>query len=366
MLGTRPEAIKLAPVHRALGADGRFEVRLVSTGQHREMLASALTSFGLRPDHDLDLMRADQQQAELVSAMIPGVARVLREERPACVVVQGDTCSTLAGAFAAFLERIPVAHVEAGLRTGDRYSPFPEEMYRSLVGRLADFHFAPTPTAAENLRKEGVPAASIHVTGNTAIDALRLALARPVSATSLSTMPQLQRALGKRYVLITCHRRESFGDDLAEIMAAFRDLAEAHPGTDFVFPVHLNPNVGAAVQARLADLPNLLLLSPLDYAAFAHVLAGAFFVMTDSGGIQEECADLGIPVLVLRRHTERAEGVAAGPALLVGVERGAIRETANRLLTDVAFHQAHAVRSAVFGDGSAARRIRDVLAVALP
>ncbi|MEN9728015.1 MAG: UDP-N-acetylglucosamine 2-epimerase [Pseudomonadota bacterium] len=362
VVGTRPEAIKLAPVHQALRQHGEFRVELLSTGQHREMLASALDVFALAPDHNLDLMREGQQQAELVGAMLPAISAVLAKRQPDCVIVQGDTCSTFVGALAGFIHKTMVVHVEAGLRTGDKFSPYPEEMYRRMTADLADLHCAPTERARENLLREGVPAERIFVTGNTAVDALRMALQRPMEQTSLADNPGLLELLTTPFVLITCHRRESFGEDMEGMMRALSSLAARHPSLSFIFPVHLNPNVREVVQRHLAGHDNIQLLPPLDYAAFVHLLDRSLFVMTDSGGIQEECADLGKPVLVLRRVTERGEGVAAGPAILVGVDAQKIEEAAERLVTDPDFYRSHAVPAHVYGDGHAATRIAALIA----
>ncbi len=362
VVGTRPEAIKLAPVHQALRQHGEFRVELLSTGQHREMLASALDVFALAPDHSLDLMREGQQQAELVGAMLPAISAVLAKRQPDCVIVQGDTCSTFVGALAGFIHKTMVVHVEAGLRTGDKFSPYPEEMYRRMTADLTDLHCAPTERARENLLREGVPAERIFVTGNTAVDALRMALQRPMEQTSLADNPGLLELLTTPFVLITCHRRESFGEDMEGMMRALSSLAARHPSLSFIFPVHLNPNVREVVQRHLAGYDNIQLLPPLDYAAFVHLLDRSLFVMTDSGGIQEECADLGKPVLVLRRVTERGEGVAAGPAILVGVDASRIEEAAERLVTDPDFYRSHAVPAHVYGDGHAAAKITALIA----
>lgn len=361
VLGTRPEVIKLAPVYRALRARGDCAVFLLSTGQHREMLAGAFAAFELAPDRDLELMREAQTQSALIGLMLPAVAAVVAEFRPDWVVVQGDTCSTLVGALAGFLARVPVAHVEAGLRTGDLAAPFPEEGYRRMVGDLAALHFAPTAQAVANLQAEGIDAARIHLTGNTAIDALRLVLARPAPPPDTAEQRRLVTARERPYVLVTCHRRESFGADMQAIMAALSTLAHAHAGVNFVFPVHLNPAVHALVHANLGTHANVVLCAPLDYTRFAHLLAGCRFVMTDSGGIQEEAAELGRPVLVLRRTTERAEGIAAGTAQLVGVDTAAIVAAAHRLLTDEAHYRRYAVPAHVYGDGRAAETIANRL-----
>jgi UDP-N-acetylglucosamine 2-epimerase (non-hydrolysing) len=330
------------------------------------MLTGAFAAFDLVPDRDLDLMREAQSQPALIGSMLPGVAAAITELRPDRVVVQGDTCTTLVGALAGFLARVPVAHVEAGLRTGNLDAPFPEEGYRRMVADLATLHFAPTAQAMENLRAEGVDGSRIHLTGNTAIDALRMVLARPSPPPDCAAHRRIAAAQGHPYVLVTCHRRESFGADMQAVMHALATLARTHVDVNFVFPVHLNPAVRELVHASLGIFPNVLLCAPLDYARFAHLLAGCRFVMTDSGGIQEEAADLGRPVLVLRRTTERAEGVAAGTAQLVGVDPAAIVAAATSLLTDEAHYRRYAVPAHVYGDGRAAEAIAALLAGAVP
>lgn len=366
VLGTRPEAIKLAPVYCALHAHPAFEVTLLSTGQHREMLTSALSAFDLVPDYELDLMRDAQSQTDLVSAMLPRVVAVLEEVAPLCVIVQGDTCSTFVGALSGYLSKTTVAHVEAGLRTGDKYAPYPEEVYRRLVADLADIHFAPTDNAKANLLREGIAADRIHVTGNTAIDAIRLVLARDPPRGLLEKDGLPVTMLERRFILITCHRRESFGADMEGIMAAIDALAQRHPEVYFLFPVHMNPNVSEMVHRVLGARPNILLSPPLDYASFAHLLNACHFVMTDSGGIQEEAAELGKPVLVLRRVTERAEGVNAGAAMLVGVHAATIEQAAHRLLTHETAYRHHAMVAHVYGDGHAASKIVKLLNTELP
>ncbi|MSR14917.1 MAG: UDP-N-acetylglucosamine 2-epimerase (non-hydrolyzing) [Gammaproteobacteria bacterium] len=364
VLGTRPEAIKLAPVYQALRARSTYDVRLASTGQHREMLADALATFDIAPDYDLALMRDAQNQSDLLSAMLPRLSEIFATFPPDCVVVQGDTATTYGAALAAYLNRVTLAHVEAGLRTGDKFAPFPEEGYRRMVACLADLHFAPTLQARRNLLAESIPDSRIWVTGNTAIDAIRWVLANtsPIRTASLRFNFDSQLP---RFILVTCHRRESFGGELRSIMTAIANLAKEFASVPFIFPVHLNPQVQQASREILRDLPNVHLCSPLDYRTFAHLLNACHFVMTDSGGIQEEAADLGKPVLVMRRTTERCEGVAAGTALLAGVDSDEIQQLARRLLVDETFYQSLAVPAKIYGNGDAADQIATILDSAL-
>jgi UDP-N-acetylglucosamine 2-epimerase (non-hydrolysing) len=361
ILGTRPEAIKLAPLYRALKERRHLDVRLVATGQHREMLADALRVFQIVPDYDLDVMREGQNQAALVSAMLPRLTEILIAWKPNWVVVQGDTSTTFIGALAGYFQKIKVAHVEAGLRTGDKFAPYPEEVYRRMVADLADLHLAPTAQARGNLLAEGILDACIRVTGNTAIDAIRWILSHTPVRVPESLAHLGADLFSRRYVLITCHRRESFGRDIESVMHAIAALANEFSDVPFLFPVHLNPEVQSTARTILGDAVNVHLCDPLDYAAFAHLLNGCYFVMTDSGGIQEEAAELGKPVLVMRRTTERGEGVAAGTALLVGLDPLEIQLQARRLLSEDAFYRRTAVPAKVYGDGSAAQRIAAIL-----
>jgi UDP-N-acetylglucosamine 2-epimerase (non-hydrolysing) len=361
-LGTRPEAIKLAPVIQALGADGRFSPTLAVTAQHRGLLDQALGLFGLVPDYDLDLMRPGQDLYHVTSAALVGLGPVLEETRPDLVVVQGDTTTTFTSALAAFYERIPVAHVEAGLRTGDPFAPFPEEKNRALTGRLADLHFAPTDLARRNLLAEGIPASAIHVTGNTGVDALLQIAARvredaPVVPQQLATLDP-----ARRLVLVTAHRRESFGPAMEGICRAVAELAAARPDLDLVFPVHPNPNVRRPVNAILGTRPNVRVVEPLDYEQLVWLLSRATLVLTDSGGIQEEAPSLDVPALVLRDKTERPEGVEAGALRLIGTDPARIVAEALRLLDDPAEHARMAAVPNPYGDGRAAERIVSVLA----
>jgi UDP-N-acetylglucosamine 2-epimerase (non-hydrolysing) len=365
IFGTRPEAIKLFPVIHALAADARFESRVCVSGQHREMLDQVLAIAGIAPDRDLGLMQPGQSLDALTAALLTGLGRALDDERPDWVVVQGDTATALTGALAAYYRQIPVAHVEAGLRSGDIHQPWPEEINRRVIGAIAALHCAPTETAAEALRRENVAAATIHVTGNTVIDALHWISARieaePALAAGLA--PLEQRFAGKRIVAVTTHRRESFGAGMQAIATAIRRLA-ARPDVAVIFPLHLNPEVRGVMERELAGLDNVALIEPLDYPHFARLLAIATLILTDSGGVQEEAPALGTPVLVMRATTERPEGVAAGTARLVGTDPERIVAEAARLLDDPAAHAAMARAHNPFGDGRSAARIVELLAKA--
>ncbi len=359
VFGTRPEAVKLAPVAAALAAAPGITSILCATGQHRAMLDQVMAIFGLVPRHDLAVMRHDQGLSDVTAAVIAGVAAVIAKERPHWVIVQGDTTTTLAAALAAFHAGVPVAHVEAGLRTGDVGAPFPEEMQRRLVTRLATLHFPPTAAAAANLRAEGVAEAAMRVTGNTVIDALHALRAR------LDSDPALARALdarfaplatGRRLVLATAHRREGLRGGLRRTCAALR-LAAGRGDVEIVLPVHPNPAVRATVRDMLAGVPHVHLLEPLDPLAFLHLLRRAHLVVTDSGGVVEEAAALGRPVLITRETTERREAVAAGGARLVGTATGAILAAIETLLEDGAAWAAMVRAPNPFGDGRAAARI---------
>lgn len=360
VLGTRPEAVKLAPVVLALRRETRVRVALWATGQHREMAGTILDWFGVTPDVDLGLMRPDQTLAGLTAGALSGLDPVLDRDRPALVLVQGDTTTAFAAALASFYRRVPVGHVEAGLRTGDMQSPWPEEANRRLITRLTDLHFAATPAAAANLAADGVPGGAVHVVGNPVVDALRLTVARIDAAPpGIPDLPPEALAGGRQLVLVTGHRRESFGAGFASICGAVADLAGRFPDVSFVYPVHRNPHVRSAVDAvlRPAALSNVHLLDPLDYPPFVALFRRATLVLSDSGGVQEEAPALGKPVLVMRDTTERPEAVAAGTVRLVGPDRGRIVAEATRLLTDPAALAAMSVPRPVFGDGFAADRI---------
>ena len=363
VFGTRPEAIKLFPLIHALERDPRFVTRVCVSGQHRGMLDQVLAISGVVPHHDLNLMQPGQALDELLAGLLEGLARVMDAERPDWVVVQGDTATALAGAVAASYRRIPVAHVEAGLRSGNIHHPWPEEINRRLIGAVAALHLAPTETAAEALRREQVAPATIHVTGNTVIDALhwvcgRLA-ERPELAAGLSAVER--RFAGRRIIGVTTHRRENFGDGLRDIAEAIRRLA-ARRDVAMILPLHLNPSVRTVMKRELAGLDNVALIEPLDYPHFTRLLSIAHFMLTDSGGVQEEAPALGKPVLVMRERTERPEGVAAGTARLVGTDPERILAEAERLLDDEAAYASMARAHNPYGDGKSAARIVELLA----
>ena len=356
VFGTRPEAIKLAPLCFAFDREG-VDNHIIVTGQHRELLDKALADFRLTPRHDLNLMRANQDLFHVTSGVLLGLRDLLRSIQPHWVVVQGDTTTCFGGALAAFYEKIPVAHVEAGLRTGERYSPFPEEMNRRLSASLATLHFAPTSGARDNLLREGVAAQDIVVTGNTGIDALLWTLAHRQPDLAQCLPPAARAALGGRFLLLTTHRRESFGGPMLDALRAIRDVCEATPDLHVIFPVHPNPNVRAQVRQVLEDVPRAHLIDPLDYVTFSHLMARATIVVTDSGGIQEEAPSLSRPLVVLRDSTERPEGVAAGVAVLAGTQHSRVRDILQRLLNEPAFYASMTGKPNPYGDGLASDRI---------
>jgi len=361
VLGTRPEAIKLAPVILELRRRPGVICRVCATAQHREMLDQTLSLFGIVPDHDLGIMTENQSPAQVAAAVLAGLGPILAAERPEWVLVQGDTTTVAAAALGAFYAGVRVGHVEAGLRTGDRRRPFPEEINRRVAGVTADLHFAPTERARQNLLAEGVDPQAVIVTGNPVIDALRWVVVQPppVEASRLLAWAEAER--GRRLLLVTAHRRESFGDGIANICLALRQIAQTFRDVVIVYPVHPNPNVREPVHRLLDGIPNILLTPPLDYAVLVHLMARAFLVLTDSGGIQEEAPGLGKPVLVLREVTERPEAVEAGVARLVGTDPEAIVRAASRLLTDPAEYRRMARPVSPYGDGLAAVRIADAL-----
>ena len=360
VFGTRPEAIKMAPVVRALrAAPERFESLVCVSAQHRSMLDQVLEVFDLAADIDLDLMVPGQSPAGIAAGILDRLPPLLRRVQPNVVLVQGDTTTTFAATFAAFLERVPTGHVEAGLRTGDRWQPFPEEMNRVLTTRIATLHFAPTPAARDSLLAEGIPAGDVHLTGNTVIDAL-LQTVRPEYRFRTPALAALDPA--RRLVLVTTHRRESFGAPLRSTCAAIRELAERFPELQFVLPVHPNPEVKRTVEELLCDLPGMHLIPPVDYLEFVHLMARADLVLTDSGGVQEEAPSLGKPVLVLREVTERPEGVTAGTARVVGTDQARIVAAATELLTSPEAYARMANAVNPYGDGHASERILAALA----
>lgn len=365
VFGTRPEAIKFFPLIHALDADPRFESRVCVSGQHRGMLDQVLEIARVRPHHDLDLMQPDQTLDSLTANLLTGVGRVLDEESPDWVVVQGDTATAMSGALAAYYRKIPVAHVEAGLRSGNIYHPWPEEVNRKIVGSFAALHFAPTDTAAAALQREAVDPRKILVTGNTVIDALHWITGEitrtPALAGGLAALEQ--RFAGKRIIGVTSHRRENFGDGMEAIATAIRQIS-ARDDVAMIFPVHLNPHVRKVMNARLDGLDNVALIEPLDYPHFARLLDICTLMLTDSGGVQEEAPALGKPVLVMRETTERPEGVEAGTAKLVGTDADKIVSECARLLDDEQAYSAMAKAHNPFGDGHSAGRIIEALASA--
>lgn len=360
VFGTRPEAIKMAPLVKALADAPDIQARTCVTGQHRQMLDQVLELFNIRPEYDLNVMQPQQTLPMVTSQVLLGMAPVLQDFRPDLVLVHGDTATTFAAALATFYEKIPVGHVEAGLRTGDLYSPWPEEANRCLTGRLAHWHFAPTAQTQDNLLREGVAPQAIVVTGNTVIDALLITERRLREDTTLRQAQQQRFGYlrpGARMVLITGHRRENFGSGFERICAAVAQLARRHPGVDFVYPVHLNPQVREPVNRLLSGQTNIHLIEPLDYLPFVYLMGRSHLILTDSGGIQEEAPSLGKPVLVMRESTERPEAVQAGTVRLVGTDVDAICTGAHELLTDAASHHAMAVAHNPYGDGQASARI---------
>ncbi len=361
VFGTRPEAIKLAPVVRRLESDpARFCTRICVTGQHRSMLDQILATFQITPHHDLDVMQSGQNLFQVTTRCLERLDLVLQQERPDWVLVQGDTTTTFVAALAAFYHQIQVGHVEAGLRTGDKFQPFPEEMNRRLTTPLSTLHFAPTCRAKENLVREGIPEQSIHVTGNTGIDALLYVCQQ--QGESLPCIPGLENWNGQRkMILVTGHRRENFGDGFQQICQALRQLA-LRGDLDVIYPVHLNPHVQQPVRSILGNLPNVFLIDPLDYVPFVGLMQRAHIILTDSGGIQEEAPSLGKPVLVMREVTERPEAVEAGTAKLVGTDPETIVAEATRLLEDEAEYERRRPAHNPYGDGKASSRIAGILA----
>ncbi|MDI3442336.1 UDP-N-acetylglucosamine 2-epimerase (non-hydrolyzing) [Erwinia sp. V90_4] len=364
VFGTRPEAIKMAPLVHALAQEEGIESRLCVTAQHREMLDQVLQLFSIVPDYDLNIMQPGQGLTEITSRILEGLKTVFSDFTPDVVLVHGDTTTTFAASLAAFYHRIPVGHVEAGLRTGDLWSPWPEEANRTLTGHLASYHFTPTTTSQQNLLRENLPAQRIFVTGNTVIDALFWVRDRVLSDDALrnslaARYPFL--AADKKMILVTGHRRESFGDGFERICNALAEIARLHPDTQIVYPVHLNPNVSEPVNRILSGIDNIILIEPQEYLPFVWLMDRAWLILTDSGGIQEEAPSLGKPVLVMRDTTERPEAVAAGTVMLVGTDGEKIVSEVNRLLTDEeAWHTMSRAHNP-YGDGLACQRIVQAL-----
>jgi UDP-N-acetylglucosamine 2-epimerase (non-hydrolysing) len=367
VFGTRPEAIKLAPVLTELQKFSEIESRVCVTAQHREMLDQVLRIFEITPDYDLNLMRPNQSLSQITADALLSLESVIQRERPDVVITQGDTTTAFVASLAAFYAQIKIARVEAGLRTGNKYSPFPEEINRLLADHLADLHFAPTARAKENLLREGIPSEKIFVTGNTVIDALQRIWARvkdrklpegfPVPAEILSQIERKERKL----LLVTGHRRESFGPEFENICLGLKKIAQSYSDVVLIYPVHLNPNVRAPVQKILKDQERVFLIEPLDYEKFVWLMGRAFLILTDSGGIQEEAPALGVPVLVMRKVTERPEAIEAGTAKLVGTDAENIFREAARLLEDRDAYEQMSRAVNPFGDGRAAERIVKIL-----
>lgn len=365
VMGTRPEAVKFAPVIRAAAGRPAIEMQVCVTGQHPALVDSVLKFFGIGVQHRLSVMRRNQDLAALTTRILEGVRDVLLATRPDLMLVHGDTATCFASALAAFYERTPVGHIEAGLRTHELSAPFPEEGMRQMVSRLAAFHFAPTAANVAALEQEGIPAERIYLTGNTGIDAVlwargRIRRADPLASLEKNKRSQIQSA--KRRVLITSHRRENLGGGIRNICEAVATLAARHPRTAWVFPVHPNPEASRCVQARLGAIRNVALLPPVEYPQFVALMDQSDFLISDSGGVQEEAAALQKPVLVTRWKTERTEAVLGGHALLVGTARDSIVDAANRLLTSRALYNRMCSGTCPFGDGAAANRILAILA----
>jgi UDP-N-acetylglucosamine 2-epimerase (non-hydrolysing) len=358
IFGTRPEAVKMAPVVRELSRRFEIESRVCVTAQHRQMLDQVLDLFEIKPDYDLDLMQPGQSLAEMTARVFVHLEPILKEIKPDWVLIQGDTTTVMAAGLLAYYHQIKVGHVEAGLRTGDKYQPFPEEINRRVAGVVADLHFAPTEHARQNLLRENIPNDQIQVTGNPAIDALQWVVEKPFDFSSLN-IPLLP---GQRHILVTAHRRENFGKPLEDICDAIKTLAGHYGGeVQFTYPVHLNPNVQEPVYRILGGVPNINLLPPLDYLPMINLLKRSIILLTDSGGLQEEAPSLGIPTLVLRNRTERPEGVEAGTLRLVGSDGEAIVDETRILLEDPEAYAAMAGAVNPFGDGKAAGRIVQAL-----
>jgi UDP-N-acetylglucosamine 2-epimerase (non-hydrolysing) len=363
LLGTRPEVIKLAPVIMALRRhDDKFDTVVCSTGQHREMFDQAMAGFGLKADIDLGLMTPGQTLAGISSLAFAAIDKALEQIKPDAILVQGDTTSAMCGAMCGFYRKIAVGHVEAGLRTGDIYSPFPEEVNRSIIGKVAALHFVPTTKSADNLRREAVSESQIHITGNTVVDALLWMRARLQQEAPAEIPAAAVAAIqNHRLILVTGHRRESFGDGMASMCRALRALSDRFPDTAIIHPVHLNPNVQQPVREILSDHPRIHLLPPVAYATLLWLMERAHIILSDSGGIQEEAPSFGKPLLVLRDTTERPEVIDAGCAKLVGTDETRIVEEASILLNDREAYAAMANRQNPFGDGKAAERIASIL-----
>jgi UDP-N-acetylglucosamine 2-epimerase (non-hydrolysing) len=356
VFGTRPEAVKLAPVVHAVSRSKYLEPIVVLTAQHREMLDQMLQWFHIKPDHDLDLMKHGQSLAELTARVLSSMDKVLSEMKPDLLLVQGDTVTVMAASLAAFYHKVPVGHVEAGLRTNDRYNPFPEEMARRQTGRLASLHFAPTQLAVENLKREGITE-NVYFTGNTVIDALQDTASRLDAGSVDKSLFGPADFEKYKVLLVTAHRRENWGDSMAEIARALRQIADEFPQVQVLYPIHKNPIVRKSIDPVFKGHERLITVEPLDYVPFVYAMQRCHFILTDSGGIQEEAPAMGKPVLVMRTNTERPEAVAAGAARLVGVEQKGIVDAARELMTDGVTYSRMSAAVNPFGDGHAADKI---------
>lgn len=361
VFGTRPEAIKMAPVIQALRQKDSINCQVIVTAQHREMLDQVLKLFKIDPDFDLNLMQPGQTLTDITTRVLNGLKEVFQSEQPDLVLVHGDTTTTFVAALAAFYAQIPVGHVEAGLRTGNKYSPFPEEMNRKLAGVLTDYHFAPTNTAKMNLEREGIPSEKIFITGNTVIDALLATVNPGYSFFDSQIQEIINKGQGSRMILVTTHRRENLGEPMRQIYQALRDTLEEFPDTYIIFPVHKNPVVRTVVSEVLGSHPRVNLIEPMDYEPFANLMARAHLILTDSGGIQEEAPSLGKPVLVVRDTTERPEAVDAGTVALVGTEYENVFLQLKNLLGDRTAYEKMTMASNPYGDGTAAIRIAQIV-----
>ena len=369
IFGTRPEAIKMAPLVKALQNDNRFETIVAVTGQHRQMLDQVLQLFDIKPQYDLNIMKQGQDLYDVTSRILTGMRDILKEAKPDLVLVHGDTSTSTAAALSAFYAQIPVGHVEAGLRTYDIYSPWPEEMNRQITGRIATLHFSPTSRSHDNLTAEGVKEEQIAVTGNTVIDALKTVVSKIDKDSALEE--QLRAFVteagydisrldyNRKLVLITGHRRENFGEGFQNICGAIKDLAQKYPNTDFLYPMHLNPNVRKPIAETFGSIEhnNVFFIEPLDYLYFVYMMKKAYLILTDSGGIQEEAPSLGKPVLVMREVTERPEALEAGTIRLVGTNRQLIVDTASQFIDDAEYYEKNQLIANPYGDGHACQRI---------
>jgi UDP-N-acetylglucosamine 2-epimerase (non-hydrolysing) len=359
VFGTRPEAIKMAPLVSELAKEKRINSVVCVTAQHREMLDQVLDLFEIEPDFDLNIMKPEQSVSQISTNVLLGMEKVLSKVKPDLVLVHGDTTTTFASALAAFYQKIPVGHVEAGLRTYDKYSPYPEEMNRVLTGHISEYHFAPTSRNRQNLLAEGVDGSKVFITGNTVIDALLAVAGKPYEFTD----PKLSKVdfEKERVITVTCHRRENLGENMVSIFSAIKDISNEFDDVNIIYPVHLNPKVKAMADDILGGNDKIQLIEPLQYQPFVNLMAKSYFIITDSGGMQEEAPSLGKPVLVVRKETERPEALEAGTVKLAGVERNTIYAMAKELLTDKSAYERMAKANNPYGDGRASKRIVDII-----